>query len=226
VALDADDVSALTAFVHAGGVLVVGPLAGHRDTRLQGPWHAEPPGALAALTGTANAETTTLAEPARIRCRRSGCVVDATRYAEILEARAPEAEVLAEHALGWFAGSPAVVGRPLGAGLVIHCGVGSSDAVIEWLWQSQIAPRLASARRVRAAESVRLSSDAAEVLTRSNRELALHFLLNHGAATVTCELASTARDLLTEELVPTSFELPGYSYRILRERLTETASGA
>ena len=71
---------------------------------------------------------------------------------------------------------------------------------------------------------MRLSSDAAEVLTRASDEVALHFVLNHGAEPVTCELASSARDLLTDEIVPARFELPGHSHRILRERLTEVAS--
>jgi beta-galactosidase len=224
VALDDHEIQSLERWVRAGGLLVIGPLAGHRDIRLQGPWVAEPPGALAALTGTSNAETTTLAEPARVRCRRTGASVDATRYAEILEARAPDTEVLAEHALGWFAGSPAVVGRPLGAGLVIHCGVGSNDAVLEWLWRSVIAPRLEGSRHPRATASLSLSSDAAEVLTRRNRDVALHFVLNHGAAPVTCELAMAARDLLTGRALPARFELPGYSYRILQESLAAAAT--
>ena len=222
VALDETEIGSLERWVRGGGVLVVGPLAGHRDTQLQGPWHAEPPGPLAALTGTANAETTTLAEPARARCRRSGALVEATRYAEILEARAPGTEVLAEHALGWFAGSPAVVGRALGKGLVIHCGIGLNDAVIEWLWRSLLAS-LPGPGRWRATAHLRLSSDAAEVLTRRGRELALHFVLNHGPAPVTCELEMVASDLLTQQILPARFELPGHSYRILQERLAVPA---
>jgi len=226
VALDVEELGAIERWVRSGGALVVGPLAGHRDTRLQGPWHEEPPGALAALTGTSNAETTTLAEPLTIRCQRSGVLVGATRYAEILEPRAPDTEVLAQHALGWFAGSPAVTSRAVGDGVVIHCGVGLNDAVLEWLWRIHLAPRPRSAHHARTAACVTLSGDAAEVLTRRNAGVALHFVLNHGPAPVTCTLAMAARDLLTGEALPPRVDLPGHSFRVLRETLDAPALGA
>jgi beta-galactosidase len=214
VALDAAEVSALTAFVQAGGVLVVGPLAGHRCALLHGPHRDEPPGALRSLTGTANGEATTLDEPARLSCRRSGASVESTRYAEILEARAEGGEVLAEHAGGWFAGSAAVMRRQLGAGSVIHSGVALNDAVLTWLWREHLTPLLTVV-----AAPVSVSSAAAEVLTRRHRSVALHFVLNHGAQPVGCERLRPASDLLDASEVPPRFELPAYGYRILRERL-------
>jgi beta-galactosidase len=214
VALDEEDLAALEEFVQRGGVLVVGPLAGHRCTKLQGPSCDEPPGALATLTGTANGETTTLDAPARLRCRRSGEPVEATRYAEVLEPRQPDTQVLAEHDGGWFAGSPAVTLRRVGAGRVVHCGVALNDAVLEWLLREHVGSGLSCP-----APAVTPSSAAAEVLTRCGREVALHFVLNHGAEPVVCELHRPACDLFDEREVPPRFELPGYGYRILRERL-------
>jgi beta-galactosidase len=214
VALDEADVAALTAFVHAGGVLIVGPLAGHRGIDLQGPFRAEPPGALAALTGTANGETTTLDEAARLRCRRSGASIEATRYAEILELRHADTEVIAEHERGWFAGSPALTERRVGAGCVIHSGVALNDEVASWLLPEILGSRLASL-----APPVRVASAAAEVLTRRNRDTALHFVINHGSQATACELLRPAHDLLDDGDVPSDFELPPYGYRILRERL-------
>jgi beta-galactosidase len=214
VALDSADVAALAAFAHAGGVLVIGPLAGHRCTQLQGPHRDEPPGALAALTGTANGEATTLDEPALLACQRSAASVESTRYAEILEPRSADSEVLAHHARGWFAGSPAVTRRPLGAGCVIHSGVALNDALLSWLWREHLAARLAAL-----AAPVSVSSAAAEVLTRRNRSTALHFVINHGAEPVACETLRPASDLIDGEEVARCFELPGYGYRILREPL-------
>jgi beta-galactosidase len=224
VALDETDLLALEQWVRRGGVLVVGPLAGHRCTKLQGPWHDEPPGALAALTGTRNPETTTLAEPAWLRCRRSGASLAATRYAEIIEPTEPDAEVLAEHTFDWLASSPAVTRRPLGVGSVIHCGVGLNDAVLEWLWREHLSREHVSSEHLGPQASalslptplVSLSNDAAEVLTRHSHEVSLHFVLNHGAAPVTCELRRPAHDLLTGRAIEPRFELAGYAYRILR----------
>jgi beta-galactosidase len=214
VALDSTDVAALGAFVHAGGVLVIGPLAGHRCTKLQGPHRDEPPGALGSLTGTTNGEATTLDEPALLACQRSGASIESTRYAEILEPKGSDCEVLAEHARGWFAGSPAVTRRPLGSGCVIHSGVALNDALLSWLWREHLAARLAAF-----AAPVSVSSAAAEVLTRRNRSTALHFVINHGADPVACETLRAARDLLDGEEVAQRFELPGYGYRLLREPL-------
>jgi beta-galactosidase len=224
VALDETDLLALEQWVRRGGVLVVGPLAGHRCTKLQGPWRDEPPGALAALTGTRNPETTTLAEPAWLRCRRSGASLAATRYAEIIEPTEPDAEVLAEHTFDWLASRPAVTRRPLGAGSVLHCGVGLNDAVLEWLWREHLSREHVSSEHLGPQASalslptplVSLSNDAAEVLTRHSHEVSLHFVLNHGAAPVSCELRRPAHDLLTERAIEPRFELAGYAYRILR----------
>jgi hypothetical protein len=109
--------------------------AGHRCVQLQGPWRDEPPGAHAALTGTRNAETTTLIAPSGLRCRRSGASVAATRYAEI----EPDTGVLAEHTVDWLAGCPPVTRHPLGGGSVLHCGTGLNDAVLEWLWREHLS---------------------------------------------------------------------------------------
>ncbi|HWO07866.1 MAG TPA: beta-galactosidase, partial [Polyangiaceae bacterium] len=212
VALDAADLAALSAFVSAGGVLIIGPLAGHRCAKLQGPVRDEPPGALGALTGTANGEATTLDEPALLRCRRSSSSVEASRYAEILTPRQADTEVLAEHARDWFAGSPAVTRRRLGQGSVVHSGVALNDDVLSWLWREHIGAILASVE-----PAVRVSSAAAEVLTRRNPTTALHFVLNHGAEPVACELLRSSLDLLDGAAVPQRFELPGFGYRILRE---------
>jgi hypothetical protein len=150
--------------------------------------------------GHANAETTTLIAPAGLRCRRSGASVAATRYAEIIEPTEPDTGVLAEHTVDWLAGCPAVTRHPLGGGSVLHCGTGLNDAVLEWLWREPLSCEHHGARSQASPLSlptplVSLSNDAAEVLTRRNHETALHFVLNHRAVPVICELRRLAHDL-------------------------------
>jgi beta-galactosidase len=214
LALDSDEVSALEAWVRAGGVLVVGPLAGHRGPELQGPSVHEPPGLLAALTGTRNAETTTLEAPARLRpvCAHDVDSLVATSYAELIDIEGVDCEPLAVYTDTWFAGRNAIVGRPLGAGRVVHCGVSLSDSVLHWLWSSSLLPRPPSV--------VALSSDAAEVLSRKGDGVALHFVLNHGAEPVECELSGSTNQLtslLSDEPMPRRFTLPPHGYEVLRQ---------
>jgi beta-galactosidase len=209
IAIDAADVLAIRAWVEAGGVLVVGPMAGHRDPQLHGPWQDEPPGTLATLTGTANGESTTLVDRVRIRASDGGSTVDASNYAEIIEPRVPEAKVVASHLNGWLTGKAAVVERPIGKGRVLHCGVALCDNVLEWLWLENSLPR--------PNPTLAVHENAAEVLTRVGAGYSLHFALNHGAGPAVCYLYRQCSDLLSGEVLTNSFTLQPYGFRILRE---------
>ena len=209
VAIDEDDLAAMTAWVEAGGTLVVGPLAGHRDPRLHAPWHDEPPGILGRLTGTANGESTTLGGRARIRATDGGTTVDATTYAELLEPRAADAKVVASHLHGWLTGTAAVVDRAVGKGRVVHCGVALCDAVLEWMWLELGLPRTPP--------TLAVHEEGAEILTRDGNGYALHIALNHGNGPAVCYLYRECSDLLSGEPLTNSFTLPPYGWRILRE---------
>ncbi|MDA3960238.1 MAG: beta-galactosidase [Planctomycetota bacterium] len=211
IALDEDEVAAIRAWVEAGGTLVVGPMAGHRDAQLHAPVQAEPPGLLAELTGTANGEGTTTKSPVRIRATDGGETIDSSCYAEIIEPRLEGTRVLATHLSGWLTGSAAVVDRQLGRGRVLHVGVALGDKLLEWLWMECNLPRPPAAMAVH--------EDGAEVLTRECDGYALHFVLNHGAASAIAYLYHQVTDLLTGEELTNSFTVPSYGYRILREEL-------
>lgn len=211
IALDADEVAALHAWAAGGGTLVVGPMAGHRDAHLHAPSESEPPGPMAALTGTGNGESTVSDAPMRIRASDGGATIDTAGYAELIEPRDPAARVLATHLTGWLTGQAAVVERPLGQGRVIHAGVALGDRLLEWLWMECGLPRPPAAMAVHEA--------GAEVLTRSNRDYALHFVLNHGTTSAIAYLSRPVTDLLTGVALTNSFTVPAYGYRILREEL-------
>jgi hypothetical protein len=96
----------------------------------------------------------------------------------------------------------------------VHSGVALNDAVLDWLCREPLGELVRSLP-----PPVAGSSAAAEVLSRSSPSTALHFVLNHGAAPVACEVRRPVRDRFDGRAVPLSFELPGYAYRILREQL-------
>jgi hypothetical protein len=91
--------------------------------------------------------------------------------------------------------------------------VALTDEVLSWLWHHHVGAALASV-----ASAVSVSNDAAEVLTRTRRGTKLHFVINHGASPVQCELSRPAADLLSDKEMSGAFEVEGYGYRILVER--------
>ncbi|MFW5698396.1 MAG: beta-galactosidase [Planctomycetota bacterium] len=218
VGVDEDQAFALDRWVDAGGELVVGPLAGHRDAALHGPRLQPPPGPLGAVTGTRNPESTTLHEPAVIHGVVCGQRMAAMRYAEVIEPD-PEsdAEVVATYLTDWLAGKPAVTVRQHGRGRVFHCGVALAPAVLQWLWEEQglSAPDLA----------VVTHEPAAEVLTRSCEDYNIHCVINHGSGPAVFHVRRVLADLLTGAAVTNSFTLQPYRWRILREYLGD-ATGA
>jgi beta-galactosidase len=210
-ALSDDDVDALDAWVSNGGILIVGPLAGHRDQQLHAPRDQQPPGPLSRLTGTHCGESTTTDEAMRILATDGSHVIEASRYAEIVEPIAADTEIIARHSSGWLATHGAVAERSHGAGRVIHCGVALTDSILEWLWIERTLPR----RRHALATHER----CAETLTRSGDGYRLHFALNHGPGPAVFYLYHEVSDLLSGDTVINSFTVPGYGFRILREEL-------
>jgi beta-galactosidase len=212
VAIDEDEVFALTRWVEAGGVLVVGPLAGHRDENLQGPRRLEPPGAFAPLSGTANGEATTWPRELQVRGIGGGAQVLAGCYGEIIEPGADNVTVVATYLTDWLAGRPAVCERRVGAGRVIHCGVPLGDAIVHWLWEELHLPQPDLA--------LLTHENGAEVLTRVCDDYALHFAINHGAGPAVFQVRRPLADLATGQAVTNSFTLQPSGWRVVREYLT------
>lgn len=209
VDLDPNAIAALTAWVEAGGTLVVGPLAGHRNDHLQAPWQDQPPGLLAPLTGTSNGESTTWEQRVRVYTDDGAGRFEAGNYAEIIEPVADDVEIVARYDSGWFAGRSAITRRQVGHGQVIHAGVPLEDALLEWAW---VELRLAKP------ECGLVTHDrAAEVLTRDGNGYSIHFAINHGEAPAVCYLYHDARDLVSGEDLTNSFTLGSHDWRILIE---------
>jgi len=206
VALSDAATANLQRWVEAGGVLVVGPLAGHRDARLQADLERMPPGALLSLTGTVNMESTTWDGPMAVTTI-TGTRIDCGSYGEVVMPQRSDVQILARHMTAWLAGRAAVTERRIGKGRVIHCGTALSDAICNWLWVDVALPK---PRLVAVTHEA-----AAEVLVRSSADGAIYFVLNHGNGPVVCYLHRPLRDLVDGKAVRQSFTLNGHSWRVL-----------
>lgn len=209
VGMDAAAAEILARFADNGGVVVIGPLAGHRDRQLHGPGQ-RPPGALAALTGTGNPEATTWDGPLHFHGTTGGGIIEAGQWAEIIEATDPEVLIRARYASGWIAGFPAICERKVGKGRVIHCGVALSDAVLSWLWNELAFPL--------PEQTLRVFTAGAEVLTRVGDGLRYHFALNHGEAPAVFEVRRPLTDLRDGRAITGPFTLEARSWRVLLEQ--------
>lgn len=212
--LDRAAVDILESWIEAGGILIVGPLAGHRDGDLRAPIDGPPPGLVGRLTGTVNAEATTWPEPVAFHGLDGGPVVHAGGYAEIV-LPGEGCEAVATFTSGWLAGSPAIAHRRLGAGQVIHCGLFLDDAVLAWLWQELSLPLGDFA--------VRVHEPSGEVLVREDADRRLSVVLNHGQSPLLCDVYAPCHDLLTGEEQRNSFTLHAGEWRILVEERANDA---
>lgn len=211
LAVSQDDIAHLHAWVEAGGELVLGPMAGHRDQNGQASDQCQPPGALASLTGTRNGDCTTTYDPVLVLAADGGHRFTASRYAEVVEPVAADATIIARHSTGWLAARGAIVERTVGRGKVIHSGVALTDAVLSWLWSDGPLSRPQPAMVTHEA--------AAEILVRANHRYALYFTLNHGPGPAVYYLHRPVADLMTGEQQTNSFTLNGFGWRILIEEL-------
>ena len=214
VAMDAEEVEAITAWVRAGGTLIVGPLAGHRDGQLHLPTDTAPPGLLGRLTGTSNTQDTVWREVLHLAgCDGSALAYDGKTaglqgaYAEVLEPVSSDVVVRARYQCGWLEGLAAMTERPFGSGRVIHCGVPLADAPLAWLWRLLELPQGAAPLHADAPE--------VEILSRESADETFHFVLNHGDATATITAVDTFQDLITEAIIDNAFILAPREWRIL-----------
>ena len=112
----------LKQYVERGGTLVIGARAGQKD--INGKCVMQPmPGLLRTLTGS-NVREFTLIGPADApqSMTWNGRSVPTGVFSDILEADAPDAEVLSVYDKDYYRGSAALIGRRCGKGKVLHFG--------------------------------------------------------------------------------------------------------
>lgn len=121
--LTEQDVAALQVYVENGGTLIVGPRTGYKDRSNR--CHMLPfPGVIKPLAGieVTDFTMTDQEQPSSMVFSRSGVVVSAPVFNEILKPEHPEAEVLAAYKDDYYKGAPAVVRVPVGRGSIVYVG--------------------------------------------------------------------------------------------------------
>ncbi|WP_235500563.1 beta-galactosidase [Leifsonia sp. Root227] len=206
-----EQAAALTAFVEAGGQLVVGPFSGVVDHREQ-IHDGGAPGPLRDLLGVEVDEWWPLAD-GQIRSvafdtsfATPGETHGVRVWSEWIEV-APRTEVLATYADGDLAGRPAVTRRASGAGAAWYLSAGlDSDgmrAVLAQVFAAADVPVAAS-----------IDTDL-EVVTRTDGTTDYTFVLNHGRADRSAPPIPGGRDLLTGAPSDSAIALPAFGVAVI-----------
>ena len=180
----------LEQWVKAGGTLVIGPRCGTKDVNN----HVIPeplPGCLRTLTGTRVVEYGHQNRPdlRPLDLRLGEASLRSEHWYEELEAL-EGTEVIATWNSRFLTGRPAITGRTLGKGMVIHAGTWLTPELVDLLLDELRA-------RKRLPEPFAVP-EGIEVLERIRPDdTVLRFLINHSDASVTLRLPEPRRELLS-----------------------------
>ena len=207
----------LTAYVRQGGKLVFGCRTGYKDAT--GQCYTRPfPGPVAELCGVTVADFTRIGPDENAPTLKwsglddSGATADS--FNDILQVEAPGAEVLAEYAGGYYAGSPALVQNRVGEGAAYYYGavfnVPVATALIKHL--GLVSPVV---------ELLELPQPV-ELCIRENSQTGkrLIFLLNYSAEAQTLNLYSALTDLLTGNRLQGSVTLAPFDVCVLSDSVS------
>jgi beta-galactosidase len=202
----------LTEYVRGGGTLVFAARTGYKDASGQCPMRPMP-GPVAELCGVTVADFTRIGpdEPAPLLRWRDGDdqAIPAPAFNDILQVEAPDVEILAEYAGGYYVGAPALVRRKVGKGSVCYFG-----AVFTAAAASKLLALLGLAAPVGdwldLPQEVELS-----IRQRADTGEQLLFLLNYSDADQTITLHKPATDALNQQAVQGSLVIGPFDVRIL-----------
>ena len=204
-AATAEQAAALSAFVAAGGHVVVGPFSGVVDHREQvHPGGA--PGPLRDLVGVEVDEWWPLPDGGH-RTVELGGVVHSTRvWGEWVEAAAGT-DTLARFADGDLAGLPALTRRPHGDGAAWYLAAGLDEAGMRAVLTEVFAAAGVTARE---------PDTALEVVTRTDGTTDFTFVLNHGREARTTPRIPGGTDLLTGAAAGDGLPLDAFGVAVIQ----------
>lgn len=205
---DAEQATALGAFVARGGQLVVGPFSGVVDPN-EHVHDGGAPGPLRALLGVEVDEVWPVADGRAERVALAGgAAFDAPVWGEWLEAAG--AETIAAYDSGELAGRPAITRRGADA-----------SAGAAWYVSCVLEPAglVALFRRVLAAAGLPArdrTDPMLEAVTRADDDTDYTFVLNHGRGELTVDVPQGARELLGDgAALGTTLTLPRFGAAVL-----------
>lgn len=191
----------LREFVQGGGHLVLGPRSGMKDASNALLPSRQPGIILSSLLGGDVRQFYALEKPAPVS-GQSG-EGEAKIWAEMLEATAPDAEVLVRYGKsnGWLDGQPAVITRRVGDGRITYVGAWLDDKTMHslaaWMVQvSQVRPALGAA------------PEGVEVCRRTGPGKEVFIVINHTTAPQTISLPRPMREALRGGDAAASITLP------------------
>lgn len=200
----------LTAFVRAGGTLILGPRSGVKDVE-NAVVDEFLPGPLAALAGCHVEEYDNFSHAKGVEMTvrdRQGAAWPAKVMADVL-VPARGAKVLLTYGAHYYAGRAAAVESRRRAGRCIYLGTVLDESGLK----AFLTPVLKTAR-VGVAESLPAS---VEVVRRARKGRDYAFYLNYNAAPVTVDLARPGLDLLTGKRLKGQAAIAGFNLLIVKE---------
>ncbi|OWR33201.1 beta-galactosidase [Saccharibacillus sp. O23] len=208
----------LRAYVEGGGKLVFGARTGYKNDH--GQCRMQPlPGPVAELCGITVEDFTLIKGTVKAPLLRwsDGDPAEAQEemfaeaFNDILQVEDPSAEVVAEYASDYYAGSPALTRRRHGAGEAWYYGAAFGEAGVDGLLD-----RLAV--NSPADSWLRLPQQVEFGIREGSDGERYAFLLNYGAEPASIRIETPCAELLSGETIEGDTELPAYGVMILRRQ--------
>ena len=203
----------LEQYVRGGGKLVFGARTGYKNSN--GQCYMRPfPGPVAELCGITIEDFTLIKgtiQPGKLQWKNDAVQSEliSAGFNDIIQVEAEDTEVLAEYASEYYAGKPALTKRKVGQGLVYYYGAAFNEEVVDALLgelelTSPLNEWLSAPAQVEV--GIRAASDKQYV-----------FLLNYSNEPATIEVKQKVKELLSDEWIEDSKEIPAYGVLILEK---------
>jgi len=203
----------LEQYVRGGGKLVFGARTGYKNSN--GQCYMRPfPGPVAELCGITIEDFTLIKgtiQPGKLQWKNGAVQSEliSVGFNDIIQVEAEDTEVLAEYASEYYAGKPALTKRKVGQGLVYYYGAAFNEGVVDALLDeleltSPLNEWLSAPAQVEV--GIRAASDKQYV-----------FLLNYSNEPATIEVKQKVKELLSDEWIEDSKEIPAYGVLILEK---------